>query len=385
VSKSQNNFEVVVIGAGPAGLACGAMLRRRGVQPVLLEQSEQVAATWRRAYDRLHLHTVRWMSDLPGHPMPRRHGRWPSRDSFVSYLERYADVHALDVRHGRQVEAIRRGDGGWEVATADGPIAARAVVVATGLNRKPFVPDWPGIESFEGELFHSSEYRNPRPYLGQSVLVVGSGNSGAEIATDLAEGGARVRLSMRTSPHVIPREMFGMPGQLSGMLVRQLPRRLADAYSGAFERLAFGDLSKYGVSPPARGAYTQVVRDGVVPIVDVGFVDTLKAGGIEPVAGVTGFSDGEVQLEGGAPVRADAVIAATGYSSGLAELVGSLGVLDERERPKSCGGRSPAGAEGLFFVGFTQPVTGNLFEIRSEAKQVAAAVTSLLGERAGAV
>jgi putative flavoprotein involved in K+ transport len=362
------------------------MLRRRGVQPVLLEKSERVGETWRRHYDRLHLHTVRWMSDLPGHRMPRRHGRWVSRDSFVEYLETYADVNGLDVRLGQEVETIRRGGGGWEVVTGGEPIAAKAVVMATGLNRKPFVPDWPGIESFAGEFCHSSEYRSPGRYRSRSVLVVGCGNSGAEIATDLAEGGAgRVRLSMRTSPHVIPREMFGLPGQLSGIMVRQLPRRLADAYAGAFERLAFGDLSKFGVSPPPRGAYTQVVRDGVVPIVDVGFVDTLKAGGIEPVAGVAGFSGEEVELEGGERVSADAVIAATGYSSGLAELVGPLGVLGERELPERCGRRSPPGAEGLFFVGFTQPITGNLFEIRNEAKQVAGAVTSLLGERAGAV
>jgi putative flavoprotein involved in K+ transport len=360
------------------------MLRRRGVQSVLLEKSEQVGATWRRHYDRLHLHTVRWMSDLPGHRMPRRHGRWVSRDSFVQYLERYADIHGLDVRLGQEVKEIRRGGDGWEVVTAEGSIATRAVVVATGLNRKPYIPDWAGIESFEADLCHSSEYRNPRSYRGRSILVVGCGNSGAEIATDLAEGGAaRVRLAMRTSPHVIPREMFGMPGQLSGLMVRQLPRRLADAYAGTFERFAFGDLSKYGVSPPPRGAYTQVVRDGVVPIVDVGFIDALKAGRIEPVAGVAGLSGEEVELEGGERVRVDSVIAATGYSSGLTELIGPLGVLGERELPERCGGRSPRGAEGLFFVGFTQPVTGNLFEIRNEARQVAGAVASLLGERAG--
>jgi putative flavoprotein involved in K+ transport len=378
-TRSQNDTAVAIVGAGPAGLACGAMLRRRGVVSVLLEKESAVAATWRRHYDRLHLHTVRWMSDLPVQPMPRRYGRWVARDSFVEYLEGYADTNWLDVRCGEEVTAITRVDGGWEVAGSGSPTTARAVILATGLNRRPFLPDWPGLEAFAGELRHSSEYRNPDPYRGKDVLVVGTGNSGAEIATDLAESrAARVRLAVRTSPHVIPREWMGMPGQISGLVVRQLPRPLADAYSGVFERAAFGDLTRFGLRPPGRGAYTQVVRDGVVPVVDVGFVAALKSGGIEPVAGVAGFGAGAVELEDGTTVSPDAVIAATGYTAGLTELVGGLGVLDRRGLPRQGGAGRIGGDDGLYFAGFTQPVTGNLFEIRGEAKRIAAAVVRRL-------
>src|SRR3954464_7680592 len=122
----------VVVGAGPGGLAAAAMLRRAGVDALVLERSDAVAASWRSHYDRLHLHTVRWLSHLPGYRIPRRFGRWVARADVVRYLEEYATHHGLDVRLETPATTVDRGGDGWLVRTPDGDISARAVVVATG-------------------------------------------------------------------------------------------------------------------------------------------------------------------------------------------------------------------------------------------------------------
>lgn len=182
---------VYVIGGGPGGLAAAAALRARGVRTVVLEKSENVGASWRRHYDRLHLHTTRRRSALPGLAMPRRFGRWVSRDDVVRYLEKYVEHHELEVVTGVEVSRIdRTADGtGWQLTATGGRVlTGRAVVVATGYNHTPRTPDWPGRDTFTGELTHASEYRNPAPYAGKDVLVVGIGNTGAEIAVDLVEG-----------------------------------------------------------------------------------------------------------------------------------------------------------------------------------------------------
>jgi putative flavoprotein involved in K+ transport len=172
------HHDAVVVGAGPAGLAAAAMLQREGIRTVVLER-ESVGSSWRNHYDRLHLHTVRWLSELPGLPIDRREGRWVSRDGVVRYLEGYARHHGLDIRTGVEVRGLDRGEGSWRVETSRGMYLARMVVVATGFNNEPFVPRIPGIESFTGELVHSADYRNAEPYRGKDALVVGTGNSGA--------------------------------------------------------------------------------------------------------------------------------------------------------------------------------------------------------------
>jgi putative flavoprotein involved in K+ transport len=221
--------QVYVVGGGPAGLAAAAELRRRGMHPVVLERGEQVGTSWRAGYDRLHLHTVRGLSGLPGFGFPRAAGRWPSRDAVIDYLERYRARHGLEVRGGTEVARIaaaQDGDGiRWVIHTTAGErLPARSVVVATGHAHTPYVPDWPGLETYTGQLRHAREYRNPVPFAGLDVLVVGVGNSGSEIAVDLAEGGARrVWIAVRTPPQIVRRDVAGWPAHATGILVSRLP------------------------------------------------------------------------------------------------------------------------------------------------------------------
>lgn len=370
---------VVVVGAGPGGLAAAAALASRGVRATVLERGDTVATSWRGHYDRLHLHTTRRLSKLPGLPIPRAYGRWVGRDDVVRYLERYTAHHGLAVRTHTTVERIdrRRGEpwgSRWTLVTGDGEeLAARTVIVATGFNHTPYIPDWPGVDSFTGRLVHAAEYRNARPYAGQEVLVVGTGNTGTEIAVDLAESGApRVLLAVRTPPHIVRRSTAGWPAQATGIMVRRLPPAVVDRAGRVVTRLSVPDLSRYGLPRPQDGLYTRLLRDGAIPVQDVGLIDAVRAGQVEPVASVTGFDADRVLLADGSVARPDAVVAATGYRRALEPLVGHLGVLNERGRPRVSGG-SPA-VPGLFFTGFTNPISGMFREMAIDARRIARAV-----------
>ncbi|MDD9377063.1 NAD(P)/FAD-dependent oxidoreductase [Streptomyces sp. ZAF1911] len=386
---------VYVIGAGPGGLAVAAALRGRGIRAVVVEKSDSVGTSWRRHYDRLHLHTTRRLSALPGLAMPRRFGRWVARENVVRYLEKYAEFHELEIATGIEVTRIEPAtdahpdgtdgtdgtDGpGWTLhATGGRVMAARAVVVATGFNHTPFVPDWPGRDTFPGPLAHAAEYRNPAPYAGRDVLVVGVGNTGAEIAVDLAEGGAaRVRLAVRTAPHILRRSTAGWPAQRTGILVRRLPVRLVDRLGAIVGKVSVPDLSAYGLPRPTTGLYSRV-EQGAIPVQDVGLIDAVRTGRVEPVAAVASFDGAEVVLADGSRITPDAVIAATGYRRALEGLVGGLDVLDDRGRPRTHGAKTPPDAPGLYFTGFTNPISGNLRELALDAEKIAKGIARTIG------
>ncbi|PWI16263.1 monooxygenase [Streptomyces sp. Act143] len=368
---------VYVIGGGPGGLAAAYALRAQGIRAVVLEKSDRVGASWRRHYDRLHLHTTRRLSGLPGLAMPRRFGRWVSRDNVVRYLEKYAEHHELEIVTGVEVSRVERSaDGtGWLLhATGGRELTGAAVVVATGYNHTPRLPDWPGRDGYSGDLVHASEYRNPEPYAGRDVLVVGVGNTGAEIAVDLVEGGAsRVRLSVRTAPHIVRRSTAGWAAQYTGVLVRRLPVRLVDRLAGPMGRLSVPDLSAQGLPRPDTGLYSRV-NEGSIPVQDVGLIDAVRAGKVEIVAAVDGFEDGKVALADGDRIAPDAVIAATGYVRALEGLVGHLKVLDARGRPLVHGAHTPPNAPGLYFTGYTNPISGMFRELAIDAQKIAKAI-----------
>ncbi|MET9081056.1 NAD(P)/FAD-dependent oxidoreductase [Streptomyces sp. NPDC004237] len=368
---------VYVIGAGPGGLAAAYALRARGIRAVVLEKSDEVGASWRRHYDRLHLHTTRRLSALPGLPMPRRFGRWVSRDNVVRYLEKYAEHHELEIVTGVEVSRVERSaDGeGWLLhATGGRELTGSAVVVATGFNHTPRIPDWPGRDGFGGEFLHAGQYRDAGPFAGRDVLVVGPGNTGSEIAVDLVEGGAaRVRLAVRTVPHIVRRSTAGWAAQYNSILVRRLPTGLVDRLARTMAKVSVPDLADQGLPRPDSGLYSRV-KQGAIPILDVGLIDAVRQGRVEITAAVEGFEDGKVVLADGTLLSPDAVIAATGYVRGLEGLVGHLGVLDERGRPTAHGPRTPKNAPGLYFTGYTNPISGMFREMAIDAEKIAKAV-----------
>jgi cation diffusion facilitator CzcD-associated flavoprotein CzcO len=374
-----SNGGTVVIGAGPAGLASAAELRRRGVPAVVLERGDGIATSWRGRYDRLRLNSSRWFSKLPGGRYPRGTDIFPSRDEVIAYLEGYARENALDVRLNTHVDRIDPEGAGWVVRTSNGDVRAEQVIVAAGYEHTPHVPDWPGRERFDGPLVHAAEYRNPEPFRGRDVLVVGPGCSGMEIAYDLAEGGAqRVRLAVRTPPNMLLRSPIG-PG-IALALMRMRPER-ADRIANVGRKKEIGDLTKFGLPVPEEGTFSRLRRLGVAPaIVDKVVVEAIRERRIEIVAGVESLDDSGVGLADGTRIEPHAVIAATGYRRGLEGMLGHLDVLDDEGVPRAFA--AEAAAPGLRFVGYLH-IPAQLRYSGKEAKRTARAIARELRARPG--
>jgi putative flavoprotein involved in K+ transport len=352
------------------------MIQRKGVPVTVLERGDQVASSWRGRYDSLRLNTPRINSTLAGYRIPRRYGRWPTRDQVVEYLEEYARRMSLDIRFGVQVRRLDRVEGRWSLDTSEGEVQAADVVIATGHDAEPLIPDWPGRDEFPGELLHSAEYRNAEPFLGRDVLVVSASNSGSEIAYELSkDGAASVTVSMRRPPPVFRREWPpGYPLNYSSWLLDLLPDRSADWIAGRTQRMIFGDLGEHGIPEPLVGAQTRVKKLHQGVLIDAGFVSALKRGEIEIVPAVEAFDGPEVVVTDGRRLRPDAVIAATGFRRGLEPIVGHLGVLDAGGCPVPYGARTAPGAPRLYFIGFHATISGQLRFARRHSRAIARAI-----------
>jgi hypothetical protein len=349
--------QVAIVGAGPAGVSAALSLHDRGVRPLLIDRADRVAASWRNRYDRLRLNTGRQFSHLPGRRYPAGTPLFPTRDQIVDHLERHAHQDGIEVRVNTGVTRIDRGPEGWRLVAAGGDIDARQVVVATGYEHSPAVPDWPGRDGFTGELLHSSAYKNPAPFAGRSVMVVGAGSSGMEIVHDVATGGAAAAwLSIRTPPNLFPRfGPAGLPGDILANPLYHAPVWLADAIAKSGRRRQMGDLSACGLPIPAEGPFARMARTHQAPaIIDMAVIDEIRAGTIQVVAAPQSFDGPVLTLTDGTRLEPDVVICATGYRHGLAALVGHLGVLDVQGDPPASGLVAPA--PGLRFLGFlTRP------------------------------
>ena len=372
--------DAIIVGAGPAGLACAATLRAARLDVAVLEKAGQVGAVWRRHYDRLHLHTDKGHSGLPAMAMPASYPTYPARAQVVDYLERYAARFEIKPAFNAEVLRIARDGSQWRVELAQELMVAPIVVIATGIADAPHRPTWRGIERYAGAVLHSSDYRNPGPYAGKRVLVVGFGNSGGEIALDLANAGVDVTMSVRGPVQVIPRDLLGFPILSWVILYRRLPARLVDAINAPVLRLVLGNFEKLGLRRAVKGPRRMVEEDGRVPLIDVGTLARIRDGAIKLRSGIARFTADGVVFADAASGPFDAVILATGFRPDLRRLVPDIeGIFDLHGMPLVTG--RPTAAPGLYFCGQITVPTGQLREIGIEAERIARSAKSYL-ERA---
>jgi hypothetical protein len=372
--------DVAVIGAGPAGLAVGACLRRAGVNFIVLERGEKVASSWHRHYERLHLHTVKQLSCLPYFPFPADYPRYVPRNLMIAYLDRYAAKFDLQPRFGETVHCVRRDRNGWFIEATQSSISASYVVVAAGLNAEPVIPRICGIEKFRGKVMHSAQYIDAKPFVGQSVLVIGMGNSGAEIALDLSEGGARTTISVRNGVHIVPRELFGIPIQIVAIIATKLlPSAASETLFPRILDLALGDLSRHGINRPNDGILQRVASAGRIPVIDVGTVRKISEGAIKVAPGICAITGDGASFSGGNSRQFDAVILATGYRPNYQSFLPDrdVGNPDHHTSPEQSSNST------IYFVGFNNSVAGLLRQISREAVEVAGDIVRRRTKRFG--
>jgi cation diffusion facilitator CzcD-associated flavoprotein CzcO len=353
---------ILIIGAGPGGLAVGGRLRQAGLDFEVVEQSGNIAHSWHNHYDRLHLHTVKQLSALPGLEFPEDYPLFVPRTQLIQYYEQYAGHFNIQPHFHAKVTDIKpTQDQKWEVHIKDQEgFMAERVVIATGVNRVPYYPHWNGQENFRGELVHSRYYKNPEPFLGKKVLIIGMGNTGAEIALDLAKHDVKTYLSVRSPVNVVPLVFMGKPTQLTAKKLEKIPFGLGDWLGTRIRRIAMGNLKKYGLKTAKMSPAKQLRETGRTPVIDLGTIDQIKAGKIKVLPDIDHFNiDGLLLFKNDEQHHFDAIILATGYRAQIEDfLEDTEGLLDDFHVPKS-----PVGSgrhRGLYFVGFDNYKLGGI-------------------------
>jgi putative flavoprotein involved in K+ transport len=373
---------VVIVGGGPSGLSTAGALKTAGVQSVILDRDDRIGGTWLRRYERLHLHSVSRLSGLAHFPIPKHYPKYASKDQYADYLQAYAKHFDLQVLLNTDVGSIRRdvldgGEAAFLIETECDTWRCGALVIATGKYSMPSIPAFPDLDRYQGISLHASSYRTARDYRGKRVLVAGIGNTGAEIAADLVEqGAAAVAISIRTMPPIVPRDLLGRGIQETGVLLSRLPPHIADRIGRFVTRFTVGDLRRYGIGPAQWGPFV----DKRPPVIDVGFLHNLKANRIAVRPNISRFASDGVIYTDGRQEAFDAIIFATGFVTGLENILKIPGLLDESGNPRFASG-NPTSEPGLYFIGFLQTNRGLLYELEIDSRRLAATLAAQSARR----
>ncbi|GAU44776.1 hypothetical protein TSUD_27450 [Trifolium subterraneum] len=325
-------FTVVIVGAGPSGLAISACLTQNNVSHIILEKEECCASLWRKnAYDRLNLHLASEFCSLPLMPHPPSGPTYLSKDQFLQYIDKYVEHFNIKPRYCHVVVSAEYDELSkkWSVETKNTredtseTYISNYLVIASGENSEGYIPNVPGLDNFEGEVVHSKYYKSGSKYESKKVLVVGCGNSGMEIAYDLQNWGANPSIVIRSSFHVFSRELIHQ-----GMsMVNYFPVRVVDAIITFLAKLKYGDLSKYGIYRPKEGPLHLKNITGKSAVIDVGTIAKIKEGAIKVVpSNIKRIEKKKVIFEN-MEEEFDVLIFATGYRSVVNKwLKGELGL-----------------------------------------------------------
>jgi len=356
---------VLIVGAGPAGLATAAEVSQRGIPYRLFERGPSIATSWVNAYDSLALHTGRHLSTLTGLKYPAGTGLFPTRAEFVDYLRAYVAHWRLAIETNSDVTTVRRDGADWVAVVNGTEQRGRALVMATGIMSKPVVPVFPGQDAFGGEILHSVRYRRPGPFTGKRVLVVGTGNSGGDIAAELGTAGVDVTILVRRGANVVPKTIAGVPIQYVAVAMRRLPTGVRRAVSRAVQGI--GDRARGGPVLP-RPPWTAL---DAIPMIGFHLVDAIKAGRVRVrVGAIAALEPGQVCFADGSRESFDAIVLATGFAPAL-DALGDLVRRDDRGFPMRTDDVTSADQPQLFFVGQRYDTSGALLNIRADSRRVA--------------
>lgn len=368
-ASESNTIPTVIIGAGPAGLAVAACLRKAQIAPLILEKGDQVGSSWFKYYDRLHLNTDKNCSALPYLPFPSACPKYPSRKDVIAYLKTYARHFELKPRLNEPVLTAQRQDNHWLTRTSAATYRSKNLVVASGNNQYASIPHWEGQKEFQGQILHSRDYQNGRVFKGQNILVVGIGNTGSDIALDLYEHGARVSLCVKGRVNILPRDILGIAVLKTVNRLAHMPMAFSDTLRNVLFNLLCYHLPQYGLVRPAYDPITQANRFGKLPVLDNGTVALIKKGDIKVYPGITRFSKKGIHFENGDSDQFDVVVLATGYRPRLDTFLRlDPNLLDQDGRPRTASCITPV--PGLYFCGFTVSSTGILSTIGTEALRI---------------
>ncbi|MER7540066.1 ArsO family NAD(P)H-dependent flavin-containing monooxygenase [Streptomyces sp. NPDC097704] len=346
--------DVVVIGGGQSGLAAGYHLRRLGLGFVILDAQPTPGGAWQRAWDSLHLFSPAAYSSLPGHLMPPQPGEtYPDAGHVVSYLTDYEQRYELPVIRPVRVAGVRRDGELLRVETDSGTWRAGAVISATGTWSRPFVPAVPGRTEFQGAQLHTVEYRSPADFAGQRVIVVGGGNSGAQIAADLAHDTQLTWCALR-EPRYLADDIDGR-----ALFDHATARRRA-LDEGRIDTGGVASLGDIVAVPPVRAA-----RDAGLLKAQPMF-DRLTPSGVVWADGTT--------------AAADAIIWCTGFRPALAHLA-PLGLRGPRGHIPTDGTQA-IGEPRLHLLGYgdwTGPASATLIGVGRPAREAAREIAAFLG------
>lgn len=410
MTSDRYETSVLVIGAGPAGIASAYYLKRAGIPYLVVDSAEVIASTWAYLYPSLKLNTTRFFSHMPHKRFPLSYGIFPTGQQYHRYLVDFVREHDLNIRLGVSVERVMPEGEGWRVEMIeDGqPRSAwyPAVISAAGRFANPFSAAIPGLSEFRGEVIHAHDYRDAEPFAGKQVMVIGNGPSGMDIAVELGQhNGADnpALLSMRTGLMLKPRYPLGLPKHAWMMLTARLPNAPGRWIDRNVEAISFRHQERVGIRRPPPGLESSAASTRGPEL-----FRAAKGGYVVCVAGPKRFTADGVELNDGLVYHPDVVILATGYRPVVRylcdlqyeigdqdwplreqsqdydldlnqlEYKGTYAVGEKTDREKGVLERELKGYPGLYFVSNYYKGRGTLYNINVEAEIAVAQIRQRL-------